>query len=279
MDRVSTCVLHHLSFFDHVRIRPRSRRRCRHNTALWQRMYRAKPVRDDAEYVKRQPGHIWQSLYLRRWRRCLRATALRTTRTIPNAGTHNVFYAATTNASVYAFDADDPSAAVPLWHVRLLSAGERPIKNIDVINGGLCRGEPYADFSGHLSIVGAPVVDVADQTLYVVVRTKQPSGIIEATASWFFARAVATRKIARGMGARSRDLQASRANWYRRHANYQRGEEKYFRDRRQIRKHRGRNSSSVSMHLILSLEPNDRIVQSLSLQKSRERSPAHQIEC
>ena len=32
-------------------------------------------------------------------------------------GTHDVVYITTVNNSVYAFDANDPSASQPLWHV------------------------------------------------------------------------------------------------------------------------------------------------------------------
>src|SRR2546421_5654258 len=38
---------------------------------------------------------------------------------IPNKGTHNVVYVATMHNSVYAFDADDPHAAEPLWKASL----------------------------------------------------------------------------------------------------------------------------------------------------------------
>ena len=60
--------------------------------------------------------------------------------------TVNVLYVATVNNSVYAFDADDPSAAAPIWHVNLTSGetGARPVKNYDV--GERCGNHP--DFTG-----------------------------------------------------------------------------------------------------------------------------------
>src|SRR6476620_12694349 len=41
----------------------------------------------------------------------------------------NVLYVATANNSVYAFDADDPSAVAPIWHVNLTNegSGARPV--------------------------------------------------------------------------------------------------------------------------------------------------------
>ena len=39
--------------------------------------------------------------------------------TVPKVGLLNVLYVATVNNSVYAFDADNPSAAAPLWHINL----------------------------------------------------------------------------------------------------------------------------------------------------------------
>lgn len=50
--------------------------------------------------------------------------------TIPNKGTHNVVYVATMHNSVYAFDADDPHAAAPLWRASLGPSVPLPDPNI-----------------------------------------------------------------------------------------------------------------------------------------------------
>src|SRR5208337_1652232 len=66
--------------------------------------------------------------------------------------THNVVYVATTNNTVYAFDAD--TLGPPLW-ARNFNANGRPSTNADV--GGNCGA--YADFRGTIGIVGTPVID------------------------------------------------------------------------------------------------------------------------
>lgn len=97
--------------------------------------------------------------------------------TVPDAGVRNVLYVATVNNTVYAFDADDPGAAAPLWRVDLTSGapGGRPVKAVDVGHG--CEDErgrqTYADFSGRIGIVGTPAIDASTQTLYVVARTRE----------------------------------------------------------------------------------------------------------
>ncbi len=69
-------------------------------------------------------------------------------------GTHNVVYVATTNNSVYAFDAD---TGAPYWHVNLGT----PIANTDY-------GAGCVDINGNAGIVGTPVIDPVAGTLYVV---------------------------------------------------------------------------------------------------------------
>jgi hypothetical protein len=99
---------------------------------------------------------------------------------VPGKGTRNVLYVATVNNSVYAFDADDPSAPLPLWHVNLTGKkeGERPVTARDV-------GQNYAryhDFSNNIGIVGTPVIDAQRQTLYVVARTRKHPSIRDRVA-------------------------------------------------------------------------------------------------
>jgi hypothetical protein len=90
---------------------------------------------------------------------------------IPGVGTRNVIYVATVNDSVYAFDADSPTASAPLWQVSFINpaAGIVPISRTEV--GQSCG--TYNDFSGNIGIVGTPVIDTASQTIYLVARTKE----------------------------------------------------------------------------------------------------------
>src|SRR5262249_30207879 len=85
---------------------------------------------------------------------------------VAGKGTHDALVVATTNNTLYAFDANDGS---PLWQVNLGPGGTPPTNN-DV--GSNCN--PYRDFSGRIGIVGTPVIDPASGTLYVVARTKEP---------------------------------------------------------------------------------------------------------
>ena len=98
---------------------------------------------------------------------------------IPGLGIRNVVYVATNSDSVYAFDADDPAAAAPLWRVNYTdpAAGILPGLRTDV--GQACG--TYVDFTGNIGIVGTPVIDPVSQTMYFVVRrtdtTKPPTDI------------------------------------------------------------------------------------------------------
>ncbi len=84
---------------------------------------------------------------------------------LPGKGTHNVIFVATENATVYAFDADsnDGINATPLLQRSLLNGLERPLTVGDV---GDCP-----NISPVIGITGTPVIDVASQTLYVVVKS------------------------------------------------------------------------------------------------------------
>ena len=82
---------------------------------------------------------------------------------IPGQGTHNVIYVCTEHNSVYAFDADSPRLATPLWKINLgtsvLSA------NINVTR----------DLLPEVGITGSPVIDSSSGTLYVVAETYENS--------------------------------------------------------------------------------------------------------
>jgi hypothetical protein len=78
-----------------------------------------------------------------------------------NGGTHDVVYVTTVNNSVYAFDANDPQAAAPIWHVNFGT----PASLHDADFGCL-------DINGNMGIIGTPVIDPAAHALYVVALTK-----------------------------------------------------------------------------------------------------------
>src|SRR5262249_55150633 len=78
------------------------------------------------------------------------------------AGIKNLIFIATSTNDVYAFDADDPSTdpySARVWHRNLNPW--RPL----VINQEIC-----AETVGSVGITSTPVIDVANQTMYVVTR-------------------------------------------------------------------------------------------------------------
>jgi len=88
--------------------------------------------------------------------------------------TRNVVYVATEHNSVYAFDADDPTALAPLWHVTPTILGT------SVPSGDVCIGLsiaecPYKDLVPEIGITGTPVIDPASSTIYVVAKSKNTS--------------------------------------------------------------------------------------------------------
>lgn len=92
--------------------------------------------------------------------------------------TGNVLYTATVNNTVYAFNATDVSAAAALWQVNLNPSGQRTPDIFDLKDnqyGAPCGGN-YRDFSGHVGLVGTPVIDTASKTLYVVNKTIDANG-------------------------------------------------------------------------------------------------------
>ena len=96
---------------------------------------------------------------------------------IPGVGVRNVVYVATNNDSVYAFDADDPTATSPLWRVNYTNpaAGIVPVSRTDV--GQACG--TYVDFAGNIGIAGTPAIDLPSQTMYFVVRTKENGTFVQ----------------------------------------------------------------------------------------------------
>jgi len=80
---------------------------------------------------------------------------------------HNVVYAATENDSVYAFDAD--SAVLnpnPLWHDTFIAPpAVTPVPCLD--------NQPQCNIYPIIGVSGTPVINLANKTLYAVVRTKE----------------------------------------------------------------------------------------------------------
>src|SRR5450432_886581 len=93
---------------------------------------------------------------------------------IPGQGTHNLVIVATVNDSVYAFDADKPTASTPYWQVSFTNANAVAPKNTDFTQTP-CG--VYKDFSGNMGIVSTPVIDPATGTIYLLARTKESGSI------------------------------------------------------------------------------------------------------
>ncbi len=83
-------------------------------------------------------------------------------------GKHNVVFVATSTNHLYAFDADDPAAAMPLWSRWLAPVGEVQIggRNPNTLLGQTwCR-----DMYPFVGITGTPVIDPATGLMYLVTK-------------------------------------------------------------------------------------------------------------
>ena len=89
---------------------------------------------------------------------------------VPGKGTHNVVFVATANNNVYAFDADDPAAAMPLWQVNLGQYAQSLICDPSCSSdfGYRYNFGQYRDIQPNVGIIGTPVIDANTGTLYVV---------------------------------------------------------------------------------------------------------------
>jgi hypothetical protein len=79
---------------------------------------------------------------------------------------HNVVFVATSTNNVYAFDADDPAATMPLWQRQLGPPGDVRVagKNPNVVEGQTwCH-----DMFPFVGVTGTPVIDAQAQRMYVV---------------------------------------------------------------------------------------------------------------
>jgi hypothetical protein len=94
------------------------------------------------------------------------------------AFTGTVLFVGTVNNTVYAFNADDVTAPLPLWQTNLNPSGQRAPDIFDLkdsLYGKPCGGI-YRDFSGNMGLVGTPVIDSAAKTLFVVTKTINANG-------------------------------------------------------------------------------------------------------
>ncbi len=96
--------------------------------------------------------------------------------TIPGQGVHNVVYVATMHNDVYAFEADNPAATAPLWHVNLGPSAPNdgtPTNDYGTGNDGTVAGRfIYTDIYVEVGIVSTPVIDPATGTMYLVALHK-----------------------------------------------------------------------------------------------------------
>jgi hypothetical protein len=76
-------------------------------------------------------------------------------------GTRDLLYVTTVNNSVYAFDANDPEASLPIWHVNFGTPA-----NLHSTDFGCL------DINGQMGIIGTPVIDKTLGVLYVVALTR-----------------------------------------------------------------------------------------------------------
>jgi outer membrane protein assembly factor BamB len=92
---------------------------------------------------------------------------------IPGRGKHDTVFLATMDDQVYAFDAG--AAGLPLWHRDLTNpaAGITPVPVVDVTRNN------NLNIVGNVGILSTPVIDPATNTLYLVARTKEPTGYFQ----------------------------------------------------------------------------------------------------
>jgi hypothetical protein len=76
-------------------------------------------------------------------------------------GTRDIVYVTTVNNSVYAFDANDNEAKLPIWHVNFGIPAHVHSTNFGCL-----------DINGQMGIIGTPTIDKARGVLYVVALTR-----------------------------------------------------------------------------------------------------------
>jgi hypothetical protein len=94
---------------------------------------------------------------------------------VVGGGTRDLVYVTTVNNSVYAFDADDSEASLPVWHVNFGTPA-----NVHSTDFGCL------DINGQMGIIGTPVIDKERGVLYVVALTR--AGALDGPLSGFTQR-------------------------------------------------------------------------------------------
>ncbi len=97
--------------------------------------------------------------------------------TIPGQGVHNVVYVATMHNSLYAFDADDPGAATPLWQANLGPSAPLPSPDIGPYPN-------YFDISLEVGALSTPVIDPSSNTIYAVAFNKDSPSSCSITCTY-----------------------------------------------------------------------------------------------
>ena len=99
--------------------------------------------------------------------------------TLPSQGTHNVFFIATENDSVYAFDADSNGGADagPLWQASMLSTAHGAAPGATTV--------PTSDVEAgttvvyQIGITSTPVIDFNTNTIFVLAKTKESGNYVQ----------------------------------------------------------------------------------------------------
>ena len=103
------------------------------------------------------------------------------------AGTRrNVVFLATSRNSVYAYDADDPEACLPLWTRNL----GNPMPRDDIFKQLGQFNDHYLNFGGEIGITSTPVIEPEEGggILYVVAKTRVVSGVGGGVSRSYFQR-------------------------------------------------------------------------------------------
>ena len=88
-----------------------------------------------------------------------------------NGAVHNVVYVATMHDTLYAFDADDPTASTSLWQVSFGTSVYTP--GTSYWN----RYGQYSDITPEIGITSTPVIDANTNTIYAVAYTQELAGV------------------------------------------------------------------------------------------------------